>query len=151
VQDQSTDLWSLHERGKLAMVPIDSDDDIQSDASDAIPRGVLSQLGGDLSDTRGEVHPYHQITEVSPLYESSRLMPLAVTLLPSIPPRVIADLPQVKLRLPKPDVNGRFDRRDDLRFSKGDPEHTEQRSDHGAVTLWFYSLGKQQARPGAIL
>jgi hypothetical protein len=64
---------------------------------------------------------------------------------------VIAQLPQVKLRLPEPDVNGCFDRRDDFRFSKGDSEHTEQRADHGAIMLWLHSLGEQQARPGAIL
>jgi hypothetical protein len=64
---------------------------------------------------------------------------------------VIAQLPQVKLRLPEPDVNGRVDRCDDLRFSKGNTERAEKRSDHGAVTLWLHSLGQQQARPGAIL
>jgi hypothetical protein len=64
---------------------------------------------------------------------------------------VIAELPDLKLRLPEPDVNGRFDRCDDLCFRTGDTEHTEQRTDHGAVALRLHSLGKQQARPGAIL
>jgi len=57
----------------------------------------------------------------------------------------------MKLRLSEPDVNGRFDRRDELCVSTGDPEHTEQRTDHGAVTMRLHSLGQQQARPVAIL
>jgi len=52
-----------------------------------------------------------------------------------MPPQVIAQFPQVKCGLPEPDVNGRFDWRDDLCVSKGDTEHTKQRADHGAVTL----------------
>jgi hypothetical protein len=63
---------------------------------------------------------------------------------------MIAELPYVKLRLPEPDVNGRFHRRDNLRFRKGDTEYTEQRADHGAVTLRLHALGQQHARPGAI-
>jgi hypothetical protein len=70
--------------------------------------------------------------------------------LPRTPPQVITQLPQVKLRLPEPDVNGRRDWRDDFRFSKSDTERTEQGADHSAVTLWLHSLGKQQTRPGAI-
>jgi hypothetical protein len=57
----------------------------------------------------------------------------------------------VKLCLPEPDVNGWFDRCDDFRVSKRNTEHTEQRADDGAVTLWLHSLGQQQARPGALL
>ena len=91
------------------------------------------------------------MAEVSSVRKRTRLMHPRVMLLPRTPPRVIAQLSQMKLRLPEPDVNGRFDRCDDLRFSKGDTEHTEQRSDHGAVTLWLHSLGQQQARPSAIL
>src|SRR5262249_41253880 len=67
------------------------------------------------------------------------------------PARVIAQLSQVKQCLPESDVNRRFDRRDDLRFSKGDTEHPEQRTDHSAVTLRLDSVGQQQARPWAIL
>jgi hypothetical protein len=74
-----------------------------------------------------------------------------VLLLPVAPTRVITQLPQVKMRFPEPHVNGRFDRRDDLRFSEGNTERAEKRSNHGAVTLWLHSLGQQQARPGAIL
>jgi hypothetical protein len=80
-----------------------------------------------------------------------RLRPPRVLRVPSPPPRVITQFPQVKLRLPEPDVNGRCDRRDDLRFRKGDAEHTEQRTDHGAILLWLQPLGEQQARRGAIL
>ena len=64
---------------------------------------------------------------------------------------MITQLPQVKLRLPEPDVNGRCDRRDDLRFRKGDAEHTEQRADHGAILLWLHPLGEQHVRLGALL
>jgi len=91
------------------------------------------------------------MVEVSSVRTRARLMHPRVVLLPSTPPRVIAQLPQVKLRLSEPDINGRFDRCDDLRFSKGNTERAEKRSDHGAVTLWLHSLGQQQARPGAIL
>jgi hypothetical protein len=54
--------------------------------------------------------------------------------LPVTPTLVIKQFPQVKVRLPEPDVNGRCDRRDDLRFCKGHPENAEQRANHGAVT-----------------
>jgi hypothetical protein len=133
------------------MVPIDSEYDIQSDTPGTIPRGVLSQCGGDLSDTHREVHLYRRMAEVSSVCTRTRVMHPLVILFPGTPPRVIASLPQMKLCLSEADVNGRFDRRDDLRFSKGDTEHTEQRSDHGAVTLWLHALSEQQARPGAIL
>jgi hypothetical protein len=132
------------------MVSIDRDDDIQSDTPYAIPRGVLRQRGGDVRDTRREVHPHRRMAEVASVHERTRLRHPAVIRLPSAPPRMIAELSYVKLRLPEPDVNGRFNRRDNLRFSKGDTEHTEQRADHGAVALRLHSLGQQQARPGAI-
>jgi len=127
-------------RGQHAMVPIDSEYDIQSDTPGTIPRGVLSQCGGDLSDTHREFHRYRRMAEVSSVCTRTRVMHPLVILFPGTPPRVIASLPQMKLRLSEADVNGRFDRRDDLRFSKGDTEHTEQRSDHGAVTLWLHAL-----------
>jgi hypothetical protein len=117
------------------MMPIDSDHDIQSDTPGAIPRSVLSQSGSDVRGTHREAHPYRRMAEVSSVRKRARLMHPRVILLPSTPPRVIAQLPQVKLRLPEPDVDGRFDRCDDLRFSKGNTERAEKRSDHGAVTL----------------
>jgi hypothetical protein len=133
------------------MVPIDSEHDIQSDTPGAIPRGVLSQCGGDVRDAHSEVHPHRRIEALSSVCTRTRLGESRVLLLAILPPPVIAQFPQVKLRLPEPDVNGRFDWRDDLCVSKGDTEHTEQRADHGAVTLWLHSLGQQQAHPGAIL
>jgi len=60
-------------------------------------------------------------------------------------------LPQGKLRLPELDVNGRFDWRDELRLSTGNTERAQKRADHAAVTRWLESVGKQQARLGAIL
>jgi len=61
-------------------------------------------------------------------------------LLPVTPTLVIEQIPQVQMRLPEPDVNGRFDRCDDLRFRKGHPESAEKRSDHGAVTRWLHPV-----------
>jgi hypothetical protein len=55
------------------------------------------------------------------------------------------------MRLPELDINGRLDRRDDLRFSTGNTEHAQKRAHDGAVTRWLESMGKQQARLGAIL
>ena len=66
-------------------------------------------------------------------------------------PRVSTQLPQMKLRLSELDVNGRFDRRDELRFSKGNAQRVQKRADDGAVTRRLESVGKQQARLGAIL
>src|SRR5262245_3751301 len=68
-----------------------------------------------------------------------------------MPPRVSTQLPQVKLRLPELDVNGRFDRRDELRFSKGNIKRVQKRADDGAVTHRLESVGKQQTQRGAIL
>jgi hypothetical protein len=133
------------------MVPIDSEHDIQTDTSGAIPRGVLSQRGSDVSNTYREIDPRHWIAEISSVRMRTRLMHSRVMRLPRTPPRVIAQLPQVKLRLPEPDVNGCFDRCDDFRFSKSDTERAEKRSNHGTVTLWLHSVSKQQARPSAIL
>jgi hypothetical protein len=45
---------------------------------------------------------------------------------------VITQLTQVKLRLPKLDINGCFDRRAEFRFSKGNAERVQQRADDGA-------------------
>ncbi len=67
------------------------------------------------------------------------------------PPRGMTQLPQVKLRLPELDVNGRFDQRDELRFRKGHTERAQQRAEDGAVTRRLESLGQQHARLGAIL
>jgi hypothetical protein len=64
---------------------------------------------------------------------------------------VITQLPQVKLRLPELDVNGRLDRRDDLRLSKGHTESAEKRADHAAVTLRLDSVCQQQTRLDALL
>jgi hypothetical protein len=57
----------------------------------------------------------------------------------------------VKLRLPELDVNGRFDRRDEIRFRKGNAQRVQKRADDGAVTRRFESMGQQQARLRAIL
>jgi hypothetical protein len=132
------------------MVPIDSEHNIQADTSSAIPRGVLSQRGGDVSNTYSEVEPHHWIAGIFSVRMRTRLRHPRVMRLPRTPLRVIAQLPQVKLRLPEPDVNGRFDRCDDFRFSKSDTERAEQRSNHGTVTLWLHSMSKQQTRPRAI-
>jgi hypothetical protein len=70
---------------------------------------------------------------------------------PVTPSLVLAQIPQVKMRLPAPDINGRGDRRDDLGCRNGHPERAEQRADYGAVTCRLRSLCKQQARLGAIL
>src|SRR5215831_15118415 len=99
---------------------------------------------------RSSVHPPCRMAEVLAVRPCPRLLHPAVLLVPRTPPRVIAELPDMKLRLPEPDVNGRFDRRDELCVSPGDTEHTEQRTDHGAVTMRLHALGQQQARPGAI-
>jgi hypothetical protein len=96
------------------MIPVDSDHDIQSDTPSAIPRGVLRQCGGDLRDTHSEVYPYCRIMEVSSVYRHARVMHPRVMRLPGTPPGLIAQLPYVKLCLPKPDINWRFDRRDNL-------------------------------------
>jgi hypothetical protein len=125
------------------MVPINSAHDIQSDTPGAIPRSVLRQRGGDVSDPHSAVHLHHRIAEISSVCTRACLMSPGVLRWPNTPLRGLAQLPQVKLCLSEPDVNGRFDRRDDLRFRKSDAEHTEQRADHGAVTLWLQSLSKQ--------
>src|SRR5215510_3879596 len=133
------------------MMPIDVDYDIQSDTPGTIPCGVLSQRGGDVSHTRSMVRSRCRMAEVPSVRKCTCLLHLRVILLPSTPPWVIAELPYVKLCLLELDINGCCHRGNDLRFSKGDTEHTKQRTDHGAITLRLHSLGKQQAQPGAIL
>jgi hypothetical protein len=66
-------------------------------------------------------------------------------------PQVTTQLPQVKLCLPELDVNGCFDRCDDLRFRKGNAQRLQKRTDEGAVTRRLESVGKQQARLGMVL
>ena len=74
------------------MVPIDSEHDIQTDTSGAIPRGVLSQRGSDVSNTYREIDPHHWIAEISSVRMRTRLMHPRVMRLPRTPPRVIAEL-----------------------------------------------------------
>jgi hypothetical protein len=57
----------------------------------------------------------------------------------------------VELRLSELDVNGCFGWRDDLRFSKGNAQRLQKRTDDGAVTRRLESVGKQQARLGVVL
>jgi hypothetical protein len=147
---QSIDLQGMRVRGQYVLVPIDYDHHIQSDTPGAIPRSVLRQGGSDVSNTYRAVHPRYRMAEVSSVCTRIRLMPLRVMRLPRRLSRVVTQLPQVKLRLPEPDVNRRFDRCDDFRFSESDPERAEQRSNHGTVTLRLHSMSKQQARPSAI-
>jgi hypothetical protein len=54
--------------------------------------------------------------------------------------RVIAQIPQVKMRFPELDINGRGDWRDDLCLRKSDPKRAEQRPDHGAVTRRLHAI-----------
>ena len=123
------------------MMPLDRDDDIEADTPDAIPRGVWRQRGGDVRKTRCEVQPPRRMAEVAAVRARPRLRPPAVLRVPRTPPRGIAELPDVKLRLPEPDVNGRFHRRDDLRVHTGDTEPPEQRADHGTVPLRLHAVG----------
>src|SRR5262249_26300937 len=74
-----------------------------------------------------------------------------VVLLDVTPAQVTTQLPQVKLCMSELDVNGCFDWRDDLRFSKGDAQCLQKRTDDGAVTRRLESVGKQQARLGVVL
>jgi hypothetical protein len=142
LQRQSTDLWISRWQGTQALVPIDSDHNIQANTPGAIPRGVLCQRNGDVRDTDREVNSICRMAEVFSVCKQTPLTHTRVMRLPRPPQRVIAQLPYVKLRLSELDINRRLDRRDDLRFSKGDTKHPEKRADHGAVTLWLHSLGK---------
>jgi hypothetical protein len=114
------------------MVPLNKDQGIQSDTPSAIPRGVLRQRGGEVRDEHGAFHAHFLTASTSSVWTRTRLrhpygVRCAVTL-----PRVITQLTQVKLRLPKLDINGCFDRRAEFRFSKGNAERVQQRADDGA-------------------
>jgi hypothetical protein len=93
-----------------------------------------------MRDDLGEIPLHRRIAWVSSVRQRTRLVYPRFFLLPVTPTLVIKQIPQVKMRLPEPDVNGRCDRRDDFRFRKGHPESAEQRSDYSAVTRWLHSV-----------
>src|ERR1043166_4163356 len=72
-------------------------------------------------------------------------------LLPVTPGREIAQLPQVKMRLPEPHVNGRFDGRDEICISTGHAKSAEKCTEYGAVTLRLATLRQHQARLDTLL
>jgi len=112
---------------------------------------VLCKRGGEVRDEHGEFHCHGLTVSIASVRQRTRLgYPYVVRFLLT-PPRVRTQLPQVKMRLPELDVNGRFDWRDELRFSTSNTERAQKRADDGAVTRWLESVGKQQARLGAIL
>ncbi len=136
------------------MVPIDSEHDIQSDTPGAIPRGVLSQGGGDVRDAHSEVHPHRRIEALSSVCTRTSLGESRVLLLAILPPPVIAQFPQVKLRLPEPDVNGRFDWRNDLwasnKRTRGRSSRPGVRSSASMAAIGKTSLSMRWT-PGAAL
>src|SRR5262249_4534112 len=88
---------------------------------------------------------------VASVRHNTRLGLRRIWLFPVTSTQVIVQIPQVKMRLPEPDINGCFDRCDDLCFRKGYPERAEQRADHGAVTRRLHAMRSQQARRRMLL
>ena len=97
---------------------------------------MLCKRGGEVRDEHSEFYCHGLTALIAPSRMRLRLGYPYVVRFPLTLPRVSTQLPQVKMRLPELDVNRRFDRRDELRFSTGNTERAQKRADDGAVTCW---------------